>query len=445
MTRSLKGRLIAAATLWIAVGMIAAGFVLSAVFQKHVTEQFYDELFVHLDELQRLAEFSKDGRPHLQRNLSDPRYDVGSSGYYWEIQKSGQVLARSPSMTGLPLSTPSDGPKNGDVHTHVLQGPTGKLLVAERAVSPTTSEPPVRFIIGTDERHLEAVLESFNSTLSASLAAFGLSLVAAATLLIVYALKPLQQLRVSLFDVRAGQAKRLTGSFPTEVVPLVDDLNALLGSTSELIQRARTQAGNLAHGLKTPLAIVTDEAYRLESEGHVQSSTTLLTQFRKMQTHIDYQIARARAVAMRSSPGIVADGLKAANEVASALRRLYKDKNVSIELDVPEDLRLACDPADLNEMLANLVDNACKHAVKRVRISADDGRGLSVDDDGPGLPAEALEVVFNIGERWDSRAPGSGLGLAIVRDLARLYGGDVILEKSVLGGLRANLWLPGPG
>jgi signal transduction histidine kinase len=445
MARSLKGRLIAAATLWIAIGMIAAGFVLSAVFQQHVTEQFYDELFVHLDELQRLAEFPKDGRPHLQRNLSDPRYDVASSGYYWEIQKSGHVIARSSSMTGPPLSTPSDGPKDADVHTHVLQGPTGTLLVAERAVSPTTSEPPVRFIIGTDERHLEAVLESFNSTLSASLAAFGLSLVAAATLLIVYALKPLRQLRVSLFDVRAGQAKRLTGSFPTEVVPLVDDLNALLGSTSELIQRARTQAGNMAHGLKTPLAIVTDEAYRLESEGHVQSATTLLTQFRKMQTHIDYQIARARAVAMRSSPGIVADGLKAADEVASALRRLYKDKNVSIELDVPQDLRLACDPADLNEMLANLVDNACKHAVKRVRISAEDGRGLSVDDDGPGLPAEALEVVFNIGERWDSRAPGSGLGLAIVRELARLYGGDVILEKSVLGGLRANLRLPGPG
>jgi signal transduction histidine kinase len=444
MALSLKGRLITAATLWIGVGMLAAGFVLSAVFKQHVTEQFYEELFVHLDELQRLAEFPKDGTPHLQRNLSDPRYDVSSSGYYWEIQKDGDVLARSLSLAGPPLSTPPDGPKDVNVHTHIVQGPTGTLLVAERAVLPTPSEPPIRFIIGTDERHLQAVLANFNSTLGASLAAFGLSLVAAATLLIVYALRPLHQLRTSLFCVRTGEAKRLTGRFPAEVVPLVDDLNALLESTTELIQRARTQAGNMAHGLKTPLAILTDEAYRLADEGQVQSSTTLLTQCRNMQTHIDYQIARARAVAMRSAPGIVADAGKAAEEVASALRRLYKEKNLSIQIDVAQDLRLACDPADLNEMLANLVDNACKHAVRTVRIGAMEGCGLIVEDDGPGLPPEAIEVVFNIGERWDSRTPGSGLGLAIVRDLARLYGGDVKLGPSSLGGLRANLSLPEP-
>ncbi len=444
MTLSLKGRLITAATLWIVVGMLAAGVVLSAVFKHHVTEQFYEELFVHLDELQRLAEFPKDGKPHLQRHLSDPRYDVASSGFYWEIQKAGNVLARSASLHGPPLQTPRDAPSDVGVHTHVVEGPTGILLVAEKAVSLAPSEPSLRFIIGTDERHLMAVLASFNSTLSAALTAFGLSLVAAATLLIVYALKPLHQLRASLFCVRSGEAKRLTGSFPSEVVPLVDDLNALLESTGELIQRARTQAGNMAHGLKTPLAILTDEAYRLADEGQDQSSTTLLTQCRKMQTHIDYQIARARAVAMRSAPGVVADAGKAAEEVASALRRLYKEKDVSIELEVPLDLRLACDPADLNEMLANLVDNACKHAARKVRISGAASCGLVVDDDGPGLPAEAIEVVFNIGERWDSRAPGSGLGLAIVRDLARLYGGDVELEPSPLGGLRAKLTLPEP-
>lgn len=448
MALSLKGRLITAATLWIVVGMLAAGVLLSAVFRYHVTEQFYDELFVHLDELHRLAEFPKDGRPHLQRNLSDPRYDVASSGFYWEIQKAGNVLARSASLDGPPLQTPADAPSDVGVHTHVVEGPTGTLLVAEKAVWPTPSKTPVRFVIGTDKRHLDSVLASFNSTLNASLAVFGLSLVAAATLLIVYALRPLHQLRVALFDLRAGQTSRLVGGFPSEVVPLVDDLNALLGSTAELIQRARTQAGNMAHGLKTPLAILTDEAYRLAEEGEVQSSTTLLTQCRKMQTHIDYQIARARAVAMRSAPGIVADADKAAEQVASALRRLYKEKNLSIEIDVAQNLRLACDPADLNEMLANLVDNACKHATSLVRISANTEKDgfvrLLVEDDGAGLPPEAHEVVFNIGERWDSRLAGSGLGLAIVRDLARLYSGDISLAKSKLGGLAARLDLPTP-
>jgi signal transduction histidine kinase len=441
---SLKSRLIAAATLWIALGMIGAGLTLSAVFRHHVTEQFYDELHVHLAELQRLSEFHKDGSLHLQRPLSDPRYDVPLSGFYWEVQKKGDVLARSASLEGPPLHMPPDTRKDVGVHTHMIEGPTGPLIVAGKSVWTNPGAAPDRFIIGTDQRHLDAVVSSFNTTLAVSLAAFGLSLVAAATLLILYALRPLRQLRTALFDVRSGKKKQLSGQFPSEVVPLVDDLNTLLTSTAELIQRARTQAGNMAHGLKTPLAIITDEAYRLEDQGLDQASATILNETRKMQSHIDYQITRARAVAMRSTPGVVASAHKAALEVASALGRLYAHSNAKIDVDVPDGPLLACDPADLNEMLANLVDNACKHAKSMVRVAWTDGAAaaLTVDDDGPGLPPEAREVVFNIGERLDSRAAGSGLGLGIVRDLARLYGGDVRLGESSLGGLRVDLVLP---
>jgi signal transduction histidine kinase len=441
---SLKSRLITAASLWIALGIIGAGLALSAVFKHHITDQFYDELYVHLAELQRLSEFEKDGSLHLQRPLSDPRYDVPLSGFYWEIQHEGDVLARSTSLEGPPLHMPPDAPNNVGVHTHIIEGPTGPLIVAEKAVWTNPSTAPDRFIIGTDQRQLDAVVSSFNTTLAVSLAAFGLSLVAAATLLILYALKPLWQLRTALFDVRYGKEKQLSGQFPAEVVPLVDDLNTLLTSTADLIQRARTQAGNMAHGLKTPLAVITDEAYRLEDQGLDQASSTILDQCRKMQSHIDYQITRARAVAMRSTPGVVAGARKAALEVASALGRLYAHNNIKIDVDVPEGPLLACDPADLNEMLANLVDNACKHAKSTVRIAWIDGAApaLTVDDDGPGLPPEAREVVFNIGERWDSRAVGSGLGLGIARDLARLYGGDVRLGESNLGGLRVELVLP---
>jgi signal transduction histidine kinase len=441
---SLKSRLIAAAVLWIAIGMVGAGVMLSAVFKHHVTEQFYDELHVHLAELQRLSEFHTDGSLHLQHPLSDPRYDVPLSGFYWEVQKKGHVLSRSASLEGPPLHMPPDTPKDVGVHTHLIEGPTGPLIVAEKAVWTNPSAAPDRYIIGTDQRQLDAVVSSFNATLAVALAAFGLSLVAAATLLILYALKPLGQLRTALFDVRHGKEKQLSGQFPAEVVPLVDDLNTLLTSTADLIQRARTQAGNMAHGLKTPLAVITDEAYRLEDQGLDQASSTILDQCRKMQSHIDYQITRARAVAMRSAPGVVAGARKAALEVASALGRLYAHNNTKIDVDVPEGPLLACDPADLNEMLANLVDNACKHAKSTIRIGWTDGMdaALTVDDDGPGLPPEAREVVFNIGERWDSRAAGSGLGLGIVRDLARLYGGDVRLGESSLGGLRVELVLP---
>lgn len=166
-----------------------------------------------------------------------------------------------------------------------------------------------------------------------------------------------------------------------------------------------------------------------------------------MQTQIDYQIARARAVAMRSTPGTVASVKTAAAEVTSALQRLHQDRNLKIENFALEDLSVACDPQDLNEILANLIDNACKHAKRFVRMTAmiqqDRSVQIIVEDDGAGLPPEAYDVVFNIGERWDTGVPGTGLGLTIVRDLARLYGGDARLTKSTLGGLLVTLELPG--
>jgi signal transduction histidine kinase len=166
-----------------------------------------------------------------------------------------------------------------------------------------------------------------------------------------------------------------------------------------------------------------------------------------MQSHVDYQIARARAVALRDAPGTVASVSKAAGDIVSAMRRLHVESGLEISNEIPDDLSVATDAQDLNEMLANLVDNACKHAKSKVRLSSTPSECagrilLRVEDDGPGLPPEAFDIVFRIGERWDSQKPGSGLGLTIVRDLARLYGGDVRLDRSPLGGLRGDLELP---
>lgn len=443
---SLKSRLIGAAILWIAVGIVTAGFVLSAIFREHVTQQFYEELYVHLDELQRLVRV-EGGQAHIERQLSDPRYDVSRSGFYWEIQKDGHVLARSTSLQGAMLKTPLDRLTDVGVHTHEIDGPTGDLLVAERADWKSPNDQPVRYIIGTDRRHLESVLAHFDWTLVAALATLGTTMSVAAALLIFFAMKPFSEMRVALSRVRAGQSKQMAGTFPNEVRPLVDDLNSLLVSSSDLIQRARTQAGNLGHGLKTPLAILTDEAHRIADQGLEKSSHTILDQCRRMQTQIDFQITRARAVAIRAIPGTVASAPKAAAEVTSALKRLYRDRKITIENEILDPADVACDPQDLNEMLANLVDNACKHARSTVRLSAhraEDEKSVSivVEDDGPGLPPEAYDVVFDIGQRWDSQKPGTGLGLAIVRDLARLYGGEVSLRDSRLGGLSASLALP---
>ena len=383
----------------------------------------------------------------MDRQLSDPRYDVSRSGFYWEIQKDGRVLARSTSLQGAMLKTPLDTITDVGVHTHEIDGPTGHLLIAERADWKSPNDRPARYIIGTDRRHLESVLTHFDWTLIAALATLGTTMSVAATLLIFFAMKPFSEMRSALSRVRAGQSKQMAGTFPNEVQPLVDDLNSLLVSSSDLIQRARTQAGNLGHGLKTSLAILTDEAHRIADQGLEKSSHTILDQCRRMQTQVDFQITRARAVAMRAIPGTVASAPKAAAEVTSALKRLYRDRAITIENGILDPVDVACDAQDLNEMLANLVDNACKHAQSTVRLSAqraEDDKSVSivVEDDGPGLPPEAYDVVFDIGQRWDSQKPGAGLGLAIVRDLARLYGGEVSLRDSRLGGLSATLALP---
>jgi signal transduction histidine kinase len=277
-----------------------------------------------------------------------------------------------------------------------------------------------------------------------------IALTGAAALQVAFGLQPMSRLRRALAAVGSGKTGRLPRSFPTEVQPLVDDLNNLIEVNARMLLRARTQAGNLAHALKTPLAVLTDEAYRLEDRGETEAAAIILQQSQRMQRQIDYQTARARAAASRSVPGVFAPVAPAVGTIVSAMQRLYAAKNLRIVEDIDARCVALCDPMDLNEMLANLIDNACKWAAQRVVIRAhvqEDARQIviTVEDDGPGLPAESMEAVFQIGERLDEQVPGSGLGLPIVRDLAQLYGGEIHLEKSGDAGLKAVLRLPRAG
>jgi signal transduction histidine kinase len=255
------------------------------------------------------------------------------------------------------------------------------------------------------------------------------------------------RLRGALAEIKSGKAGHLPRDFPSEVQPLIDDLNSMIDLNKQMVQRARAQAGNLAHGLKTPLAVLTDEADRLAARGETAEAETIAQQCLRMRRQIDYQIARARAAASRSMPGVAAPVETAVTNIVSALKRLYAEKELKFAFAVDQNCVALCDPMDLNEMLANLVDNACKWAKREVAItgSVDLVRNcavIHVDDDGPGLPPESMDVVFQIGERLDERVPGSGLGLPIVRDLAQLYGGAIHLESSDKGGLKAVLTLP---
>jgi signal transduction histidine kinase len=273
-----------------------------------------------------------------------------------------------------------------------------------------------------------------------------LASMAAGAAVVRAALAPLKDIRQNLSAVQSGSASRVRGSYPTEVQPLVDDLNALLAHLETVVARAGTKAGDLAHGLKTPLAVLSIEAERLASHGDAQLAATLTEQVGNMRRYVEYHLAHARAAASGAVLHARSNVVETVDGLVRTLQQLHADRGRSIDVHIDPRHQFRGRREDLAEMIGNLLDNACKWARRRVSITSSitDGRLLiAIDDDGPGLEAEASQLVLQRGVRRDERVPGSGLGLAIVRDLAELYGGSISLEQSHAGGVGARLELPG--
>jgi signal transduction histidine kinase len=258
-------------------------------------------------------------------------------------------------------------------------------------------------------------------------------------------ISPLAGLRQTLVDIHAGRASRVEGNFPTEVAPLVADLNALLEHHDAAILRAQSKAGDLAHGLKTPLAVLAKEAAAIEALGQPDLAESIQQQVTRMQRQIDYHLAHARAAASGGSMNARAVVADSVDGLIRTVERIYAERNLTIDSSIPQTLSVRAQREDLDEMLGNLIDNACKWARRRVEVSAT-GRAhdveIVVDDDGPGVPEAKRSDMLRRGVRADEASPGSGFGLAIVRDLAEVYGGSIRLDTSPLGGTRAVLTLP---
>ncbi|MDT4823914.1 Adaptive-response sensory-kinase SasA [compost metagenome] len=409
------------------------------------------ELTLHLNQLTAAVNIGPDGRPVVAPPLSDPRLEQPLSGLYWQIDRladGGQPaafgVARSRSLWDqtLELSLPADS--EGD-QIHDVAGPAGRqLAVLARVLKPAEENAaPLRLLVAADRAVLAEPIGRFNHMLAIALGALAAGLTLAAIVQVLVGLRPLARLRRELAAQNAGDSSRIEGRFPSEIQPLVDDFNKVLAMNAEIVQRARTQAGNLAHAVKTPLAILANAASRDDGPlaGLVREQVGMANR------QIDYHLARARAAASSSA----ADGRTPLAETAQGLlrvvRRLYAQRGLRIDdAAVAPGLVFRGEQQDLQEMLGNLLDNACKWAAGQVLITAEpDGPGrllIHVDDDGPGIEDHERERIFLRGVRMDEQRPGSGLGLDIVRDLAGTYGGEVRAARSPLGGLRVSLWLP---
>ncbi len=445
--RSLRLRLLVAATCSVVAALVLAGLGLTFMFKHHVERSLERELVTHLNQLTAAFELTDRGAPEVARPLSDPRFVKPYGGLYWQIEDAAGDAIRSRSLWDFSLDLPPDPLSSGELHRHLLAGPAGsQLLVIERGLR--LGDRAFRLAVGIDRREIDDNVRDFGWDTTLSLGILAMVLLAAAAAQVSVGLRPLQGLRAELAKVHAGTSRRLEASFPSEVQPLVDDLNDLLAQQMAAVERARTQAGNLAHGLKTPLTVLAAERRKLAAQGQSAAADVLGQQIEAMRRQIDYQLARARAASSSRVPGVASPIGPVVERLVRVLRRVGANPGVELVAEIAAEHVFAGEIQDLEEMVGNLLDNACKWARRRVAVTSESSGqrvAILVDDDGPGLPAERREEVFERGRRLDQSVPGSGLGLAIVRDLAEIYGGRVGLEDSPAGGLRVRLELPAAG
>jgi signal transduction histidine kinase len=425
---ALRTRFTLAMLAFVALGLLAVGLSASALFRTHVEKVFHAELEEHLVELIGLTEVDRNGQPHLARPLSDPRFGAGNSGYYWQVSRDAGPPLRSPSLAAARLD---DRFAHTEGISHVrAPGPAGPAMIygmtRPMAGGPmATSNDTLHYVVATDVRHLDGLVADFERDLLLWLAALAAILLVGAALALRFATAPLGRLGNAIAAVRDGSKQRMGENWPAEIAPLAADLDRLLDSREAMVAAARIEAGNLAHGLRTSLAVLTDEA---ESLADQPAGATLLAECRRIARQLDWHLARARAAA---GEGAVRQTRlpEALAPLLTAMTRLHQGRGIGFAAS-GEAARLAIDPEAFAEILFNLLDNAGKWAAAEVMVSwQEDGDSivLSVTDDGPGIPAGAADRLFVPGVRLDEQVPGHGLGLAIARDLAESAGGTLTL------------------
>jgi signal transduction histidine kinase len=452
---SLATRLFFSATAWVVVILVITGFVLSSVYNNATERAFDRRLNLYLRTL--IAEVATPDEPPDRQfqSLGEPLFELPLSGWYWQItrtdsEKPDVRASRSlwdkklPKLDERGVELTAAGIRQG-----YIEGPEGQSLrIVERPVD-----------LGVDGKYLVSVAgdateifdetRSFDYYLGGTFAALGIVLLLTTIFQVRFGLAPLKRISESIADIRSGRAERLEGEFPVEIAPLARETNALIDANREIVERARTHVGNLAHAIKTPLSVIVNEA---AAHGADAFAHKVLEQADVMRDQVGHHLERARIAARVTIVGTVTEVAPAIEALQRTMGKIHRDRGVVIEVKADRKAKFRGELQDLEEMAGNLVDNACKWASSRVFIEVlverppQPGAGpllrIIVDDDGRGLSADERAKVSRRGQRLDESKPGSGLGLSIVVDLAALYGGSLSLGDAPTGGLRAELVLP---
>lgn len=431
MMRSIRGRLLLLAAVWLGAALLAAFLFISSLLEDFVTDRFDAELAAAADGLIASVEIGDDGRIELDDPPADPRFDLPFSGWYWQVESGDAVVARSGSLLDGLLRGPS-----GNVVGGAGMGADGAALrVLRRQVTLPDSDTPVAVTVTAPRAQIDDSLHQISRPLGIALAVLGIVVAVASVVQVTAGLASLDRLRRDLAQVRAGGKDRLALPDVSELRPLTVEINAALDQNADLLARSRQHLGNLAHSLKTPLAALANE---LPGDHRGQALIA------RMDRLIGWHLRRARSAGPRVL-GQRTPVRPVIDDILMVLRWPMRDKGMTADIDCAPQAAFAGERQDLEEMIGNLCDNAVKWGRTRLSITVTQADRLTVriQDDGPGMAdTDAPRALIRGGRLDEHGASGSGLGLAIVADLAALHGGSLRLERSSLGGLAAVLDLP---
>jgi signal transduction histidine kinase len=455
---SLSRRLLLAASVFIGAALVIAAVVLFFVLHRFVQGQIDQRLDTQIDFLSSMLR-SQNGVLTLAGNADGPPFDGHPRGWYWEaIGPNNTLRSRALGDRDLKISKIAIHPPPPPPDEDRPPPPGSRPAPADdmgpdqqwlhfRILRTTVSGMPATIVATAPRAAVLGPLREAMTTLAISLLALAMALVLAMIFQVRLGLQPLERLRRSIAEVRAGGSDRVAGVQPREVQPLVSELNSLLEQNALNLDRARRHVANLAHGLKTPLATL---AVALPKD---ERGTEMHELVELMERHIRHHLGRARTAALNGPSRGRTVLAPHVNDLGAVLGKVHANKQVDLSVDVADDLAVACEEQDLDEMAGNLLDNAFQWARRKVDVHAGikDGNSivLSIEDDGPGFDLEQVRQALQPGQRLDERAPGFGFGLSITRELAELYGGSLEFGKSPAGGVRVVVTLPkalsGPG
>ncbi len=444
---SIRRRLLASTIIILAILLSAGGWALTYMFERHVEHRIVKELLVHLDRLTSTARFSANGRVTIRKRDMAARFRIPYSGLYWQINtQDGQILT-SPSLwdTQLQVATKQNG--GGEIIEYKVLGPKKHdLFLVRRLVTRQIGGEVYyyQFVVGLTRQEIDEAVQEFSKELAVVLASLALLLVLLVWAQISYGLNPLRQLIPAINAISSGRKRRFSANYPSEVAPLVEQLNTLLENQEVVMERSRARAAGLAHGLKTPLAGISVEIQKLHQPDNI-AARNIEKMIAKMNRQVERELIRTRV--RGSTHGIRSTNLMAplARDIIRTLKRLPRGEQVSWSMNIKDDLSVAMDTDDIAEILGNILDNARKWAESEIHIDADkegDSIILTICDDGRGLRPEQLKKIQERGRRFDETTTGSGLGLTIVHDIVAGYGGAFFACPSETGGLCIRLTLP---